>query len=477
MPNYHDSTAYLRHAMSGHGLDWPNQPHPFKRYRHRDPEPLADPIVPPAAFWPLALAWPPPPASAAPELSAGSLAAICLMSAGVTLRDHHPGLRAPASAGALYPAELYALTCGAPGLADALWHFSPERPGLDRLWEGPLAAAAARRLGDRPRVLTFFISAVFWKSVWKYRTRAYRYCLLDAGHMLANLELAAAAFGLTGSGVAGFADRSLTFFLGLAPEEEVPLAALPLGPEPADPGPAEPGLPPFDLDAVAPSRAVGRDQEVLAAHAAGNQDVATGTPGWYLSARPASAVKLGRPEADAPGPTLLEAVRRRRSRRNFLRRGLGREQVSRLLMAMLPAAGPASVTVFLGPGELSPGVYRYLPAQHLLAPVTADEDRRALLGEACLGQLWAGQAAMCVVLHANLAHLEEQGGPRMYREAMLAAGRAGQRLYLAATALGMGTCGVGAFFDEEVARAGLLPEGHRPLYVLSCGPVKGWPDS
>ena len=111
------------------------------------------------------------------------------------------------------------------------------------------AQAAAKRLGTQPGLLTFFVTAMYWRSLWKYRQRAYRYCLLDAGHMLANLELAAAAYGLAPRLTADFADASLGVFLGLASDDEAVLAGVAAGPPPAEPGPDETGLPPLDLQA------------------------------------------------------------------------------------------------------------------------------------------------------------------------------------------------------------------------------------
>ena len=34
----------------------------------------------------------------------------------------------------------------------------------------------------------FFISSVYYRSSWKYKNRALRYCLLDAGHVLGTIE-------------------------------------------------------------------------------------------------------------------------------------------------------------------------------------------------------------------------------------------------------------------------------------------------
>ena len=166
--------------------------------------------------WP----WPgrQPAAQPAGPLDAAGLAAALLLSGGITSRawdgPEAPGLRAAASAGALFPAELYVAACGLTGLADGLYHFTPLVPGLTPLWEGPLAAALGRLVGQPPRALTFALTAMYWRSLWKYRSRAYRYCLLDAGHLLANLELACAAWGLNSRTCLDFPDRSLNVLLG-----------------------------------------------------------------------------------------------------------------------------------------------------------------------------------------------------------------------------------------------------------------------
>jgi len=44
--------------------------------------------------------------------------------------------------------------------------------------------------------LTFFLTAIFLRSAWKYRARAYRYHLLDTGHVAENLFLALKALEL-----------------------------------------------------------------------------------------------------------------------------------------------------------------------------------------------------------------------------------------------------------------------------------------
>ncbi|MCB2186087.1 MAG: SagB family peptide dehydrogenase [Deltaproteobacteria bacterium] len=482
MSQYHRDTAYHRQSLGGHYLDWSQQPSPFKYYRHHEPQALPTPTLPRAAFWDLALGWPPPPFEQAGPLDAGALAALLLLAAGVTSRAAQGplgGLRAAASAGALYPGELYFLATELPGLADGLWHFAPEKPGLHLLWPGRLATHAAAAIGHQPARLTFVLSAIYWRSLWKYRTRAYRYCLLDTGHMLANLELAAAAFGQVPRSTADFYDRPLSVLLGLAAEDEAPLVAVSVGETPQDPGPVSAGLPPLDREPQPLSAKTGRDPAILGVHQAGEmaEDAPRSLVPWDaqpLAALPEGAIPLPPPQGSGVG--LLEVVRSRRSRRNFLDQPLSLDQLAALLAAALPSPGPVRAMALVhGGGEVPDGLFEYLPGRHALAPRAPREDLRPRLAEACLSQRWVGQAALCLTLWADLDGLAAAGGPRRYRHAMLAAGRAGERLYLAATALGLGCCGVGAFYDQEAAWASRLPAGADPLYVLAAGPVKGWP--
>ena len=63
-------------------------------------------------------------------------------------------------------------------------------------------------------------------------------------------------------------------------------------------------------------------------------------------------------------------------------------------------------------------------------------------------------------------------GARGYRYAMLNAGRAGQRIYLAATALGFGACGIGAIYDAEARRMLALNDESALLYLVGVGTTK-----
>ena len=72
----------------------------------------------------------------------------------------------------------------------------------------------------------------------------------------------------------------------------------------------------------------------------------------------------------------------------------------------------------------------------------------------------------------NLKALDHHYGTRGYRYAMLNAGRLGQLIYLGATALGLGCCGIGALYDGEAQKLLSLNEDSALLYLVATGPVK-----
>jgi len=63
---------------------------------------------------------------------------------------------------------------------------------------------------------------------------------------------------------------------------------------------------------------------------------------------------------------------------------------------------------------------------------------------------------------------------RAWRYIYLDAGHMMQNLYLAAEDLGLGCCGVGAFFDEEVdALLRIDGKAETAIYLAAVGPVRG----
>jgi SagB-type dehydrogenase family enzyme len=125
-------------------------------------------------------------------------------------------LRAAPSAGALYPLELHVLARHVRDLPSALFHYDPLRASLEECAATPdLAEATPYVQLVSSAAATVVVSACFWRSRFKYGLRAYRFTLLEAGHVVQNLLLAAASLGLGAAPVGGFYDRRLDEMLGL----------------------------------------------------------------------------------------------------------------------------------------------------------------------------------------------------------------------------------------------------------------------
>lgn len=155
-------------------------------------------------------------------VSLAELAKVLHMSYGVTRDDDGSGaarpLRISPSAGALYPLELFLYAARVDGLTAGLYHFDAENGDLDALALAPHA--------DRPAGLvvqpdladsaaaTLFVAAVFFRSTFKYGDRGYRFVLLEAGHLVQNAILTAAALGLEAASIGGYFDRDVDRYLG-----------------------------------------------------------------------------------------------------------------------------------------------------------------------------------------------------------------------------------------------------------------------
>ena len=143
------------------------------------------------------------------------------------------GLRAAPSAGAQYPIETYVVTSRVEGIEPGIYHYAPADHALERLRDGTfggdlvIAALGQEFLGQAPVVLV--LSAVFQRLRWRYRERAYRYALLEAGHIGQNVYLAAEAAGLGACAVGAFFDDAVNRLLDVDGVEEAALMLLPVG--------------------------------------------------------------------------------------------------------------------------------------------------------------------------------------------------------------------------------------------------------
>jgi SagB-type dehydrogenase family enzyme len=161
-------------------------------------------------------------------LSLADLSRLLHAAQGITQRQGE--LRAAPSAGALYPIELYVVAHNVAGLEPGIYHYAVPAHELELIQPGDQRAAVTRaglgqgHLGQAN--VCFVLSAIFQRLRWKYHERAYRYALLEAGHIGQSLYLAASSMGLGACAVGAFLDDDLNELLGLDGEEEAALLVI-----------------------------------------------------------------------------------------------------------------------------------------------------------------------------------------------------------------------------------------------------------
>jgi len=187
-----------------------------------------------------------------------------------------------------------------------------------------------------------------------------------------------------------------------------------------------------------------------------------------------------------------EAIARRRSVRSYLDKPLTIVQLSQILWAAqgitdtyrgfraAPSAGatyPLEIyvvigekCVFLGGEYLDAGVYKYNVEQHSLILVKKG-DYREDLAKAALNQAWVEKAPVDIVITAVYERTTARYGERGIRYVHIEVGHVGQNIYLQATALGLGTVAVGAFYDPKVKEIIGARLGEEPLYIMPIGVV------
>ena len=196
-----------------------------KRSSHLPAVPLPDPVLPTTAFADVVEGRRSERTFAEAPLQLAQVSALLHVAYGVTheLDVGAPGLgpqlRTVPSGGGLFPLEIYVLPWRVNGLPPALYHFDPLRRVLERIRQGEFEddVRAATVYDDAALGCgaLFVVSAMFWRTRFKYGLRGYRFALLECGHLAQNLLLAATALGLAAVPLGGFYDRRVDQLLGL----------------------------------------------------------------------------------------------------------------------------------------------------------------------------------------------------------------------------------------------------------------------
>jgi len=217
-------------------------------------------------------------------------------------------------------------------------------------------------------------------------------------------------------------------------------------------------------------------------------------PPWsktYPEAPRVALPPLASGSAAASDADLLDVLARRRSVREYGSPPLGLEELGALLWAAAgvtsrqagfafrtaPSAGglyPIEHYVIANSVTgLDPGVYHYAVLDAALELLRGG-DHRLTVARAALDQTIAAEADAVFVWTAVLERSRWKYGQRFARYIFLDAGHIAENVALAAVALGLGSCQIAAFFDDEAAALLGVDEDEEPVvYMTTVGRPAG----
>jgi SagB-type dehydrogenase family enzyme len=202
----------------------------------------------------------------------------------------------------------------------------------------------------------------------------------------------------------------------------------------------------------------------------------------------APLVELPTPDLEG-GSSAATAIARRRSTRDYVPTPMTSAELSRLLFLTsgiaadkhgnarrtAPSSGalyPIEVYAVVHRVDgIEPGVYHYAYREHALEQVRAG-DFRAKVVEQAIAQEFLGECGVVLFLTMIMQRMRPKYQDRSYRYGLLEAGHLGENAYLAATSMGLGACGVGAFMDDAINEMlGVDGIEEAAVYMLAAGHI------
>tara|TARA_B100000315_G_C14587999_1_gene594188 strand:+ start:3512 stop:5047 length:1536 start_codon:yes stop_codon:yes gene_type:complete len=458
-------------------LDWMNQPNPFRKYADA---PIVNLPLPKINF---ENSWPSISQDSIP-FDLESLSTILYHSVAISAwkQDLNYGskwsLRVNPSSGNLHAEEIYIIARGILGLADGIYHFNVKGfylekriIGSDNLW------LATHYLSQTDAPLKILITTIVWREAWKYRKRAFRYCLLDAGHVEAALRTAGAQVGWISNACRTFDDESMTSLFGLSNSDEVPLSFIEFGNKVRK-------IQQYKLRLI---RALGSPNKLseTVIHYPEIDEVIRATK---LATKKEPLIKDLFIPPQKPASFLskkwTDLVRNRRSGIQYDGSSSCKvEDIEWMIALSLKQSGYWTknriekewVDLFVYAHHiegLMPGIYRYESNSRF--KLYKKGDVRNLARKLSLNQSIASNSAFTISMVVNYNEVLEFFGEKGFRLVYQSAGRVGHALYLAAESVGLNATGIGAFFDSDVLQTLSLDDNWIVVYHFTIG--KAIPD-
>lgn len=500
---YHHRTKHHldRYARGPGGLDWADQPDPFRRFEgcERIELPLCAEI-PTTRFDALNQ----PESIEAQPFDLDGLALLLELSFGLSAwkqySDDRWALRCNPSSGNLHPTEAYLINAGTDQLPFGVYHYISHDHALEK-------RGAWRQKPDFEGILVG-LSSIHWREAWKYGERAFRYCQHDVGHALAALRYAAAVLGWSIELLAELGDDEISTLLGLHRREDF------LDEETETPDllcriHRQPGMRTDDPTQLPDTLKVddwfGQANRLSPYHHCAWPIIEAVTA---ASIKPHTEEPQHLPESsgsEMPPKSQVSAasiIKQRRSAQHFDgRTTLPLDDFKRLLQAISPThpvpfdcwRWPAKIHLFLFVHRvegLLPGLYARPRRPDSLVLLKAntrsdfnwqavdgipelyrllDADCRSAAKTLSCHQDIAADSAFSLAMVAEFdADLKRE--PWRYRRLFWESGLIGQALYLEAEAAGMRGTGIGCFFDDAVHQVlGIEGSALQSLYHFTIG--------
>jgi SagB-type dehydrogenase family enzyme len=477
---YHELTKHSVASLqrTRHYLDWANMPNPF---RHYEGVPVLDlPADPPAPKISTLEVLDGKTGNTRARDGAEFLSQLMFYSASISATKRVPStgdayaLRVNPSSGNLHPTEFHFCARGLAGWPDGLYHYRPSSHAVEQRATGDFG----EKLLKTSVPLSFVLTSIVWREAWKYRDRAYRYCLHDIGHAWQALALSARSIGCKSFALGYFSDDRMAESCLFA-QDEWPMLIVGLY------GPSIPLRTIIPKETVLlggqPNRLSEKQESyplierIHAATKITTEAIMLPPDGLKVSGRG----KISLPSPEFTGRSFGNVVRTRRSALDF--RG-GCESISLAQLATLLSSTKNPLFADFATNRfvhlylyihrvegLAPGVYRYWP-EHAELEEIRKGDQRLAAAALSLGQDLAGNACVAFSMVGDFENATRFYGDRGYRYVHFEAGAIGQRMYLAAETLGLRATGIGAFFDEQVNQyLGLFPELGEVVYHFAIG--------
>ena len=426
--DYHQNTkhSYLSIRTNPNRVDWNNPPNRFKNY--------------PNTYERISLN------------SKNQNSNFLYLIAGITAKKSYPGieyyLRVNPSAGALYPNEIYFQVRNQEGFDDGIYHFEVSTSSIVLLkkLENDEGLESILDLDYSVDGFIFFISSLYFRSSWKYKKRAFRYCLLDTGHILGSMEASSYLYDKSFEILYDFSKEKLNRFFSFDEKEFFTSVCIVGEKSEKLKNSFELSLPTIDGSSYEEGR------------------ISFFEPNEFIEKAYKDSLNIkDKKEQNQKAifnfhkEKFEDTIFKRRSIREFSNQSISKAQFDSIMSVLnqpISSDCDEEVDIYYVINRVEGcflGLYK-----NGIQIKTGDYSSKA--GYLCLEQDLGKSSAVTFFLTTK---------SKNYQEAYQKAGIIGHRLYLASNYLGIGCSGIGAYYDDEVCE--FVEDTTMVLYALAIG--------